>query len=73
MQMGTPVEIYERPANRFVADFIGESNFFDGRGQDIVRRRKRASTSRMGLRSCTGMPVSKGLVNGEECDRLDPP
>lgn len=27
MQLGTPEEIYERPANRFVADFIGESTF----------------------------------------------
>ncbi len=29
-QLGPSVEIYERPANRFVADFIGESNFLDG-------------------------------------------
>jgi spermidine/putrescine transport system ATP-binding protein len=28
-QIGTPDEIYEDPANRFVADFIGETNFFD--------------------------------------------
>ena len=28
-QVGTPREIYERPNNHFVADFIGESNFFD--------------------------------------------
>ncbi len=26
-QIGTPSEIYEKPFNRFVADFIGESNF----------------------------------------------
>ncbi len=31
MQLGTPVEIYERPNCRFVADFIGESNFFEGK------------------------------------------
>ena len=30
MQLGPSVEIYERPANRFVAGFIGESNFLDG-------------------------------------------
>ncbi|MCX7937979.1 MAG: ABC transporter ATP-binding protein [Thermoflexales bacterium] len=30
LQIGTPLEIYERPANRFVADFIGETNFLDG-------------------------------------------
>ncbi|MBK8539367.1 MAG: polyamine ABC transporter ATP-binding protein [Ardenticatenia bacterium] len=28
-QLGTPREIYERPASRFVADFIGESNFLE--------------------------------------------
>jgi spermidine/putrescine transport system ATP-binding protein len=30
LQIGTPTEIYERPTCRFVADFIGESNFIDG-------------------------------------------
>lgn len=29
-QTGTPQEIYSRPANAFVADFIGEMNFLDG-------------------------------------------
>jgi spermidine/putrescine transport system ATP-binding protein len=28
-QIGTPEEIYRRPASRFVADFIGESNFLE--------------------------------------------
>ena len=27
-QLGSPFEIYSRPANRFVADFIGESNLY---------------------------------------------
>ena len=30
MQSGTPVDIYDEPINRFVADFIGESNIVDG-------------------------------------------
>ncbi len=30
-QIGTPTEIYDHPASWFVADFIGESNLFDGR------------------------------------------
>jgi putrescine transport system ATP-binding protein len=30
VQIGTPPEIYETPANRFVADFIGTVNFFTG-------------------------------------------
>ena len=30
LQIDVPEEIYERPANKFVADFIGETNFLDG-------------------------------------------
>ena len=30
-QIGSPLEIYNRPVNRFVAEFIGDSNFFAGR------------------------------------------
>jgi len=29
-QIGTPDELYERPINKFVAGFIGESNFIEG-------------------------------------------
>lgn len=29
-QIGTPTEIYEQPATKFVATFIGETNIFDG-------------------------------------------
>jgi spermidine/putrescine transport system ATP-binding protein len=40
LQVDTPMEIYEQPRNRFVADFIGETNFIPGRvkelGQPIV-------------------------------------
>ena len=30
LQIGTPSEVYENPKNRFVADFIGSVNLFDG-------------------------------------------
>ncbi len=30
-QMGTPQEIYYHPKNKFVADFIGDANFLEGR------------------------------------------
>jgi len=38
-QVGTPVEIYHRPANRFVADFVGLANFIDAEvvGPQTVR------------------------------------
>jgi putative spermidine/putrescine transport system ATP-binding protein len=29
-QVGAPTELYERPATRFVADFLGKSNFIEG-------------------------------------------
>src|SRR5262249_44464377 len=28
-QLGPPLEVYQRPVNRFVADFLGESNLID--------------------------------------------
>ncbi len=34
-QLGTPAEIYERPATRFVAGFVGTSNLLDG---DVARQ-----------------------------------
>jgi iron(III) transport system ATP-binding protein len=42
VQVGSPREIYERPSNRFVADFIGTTNFIDaqvieGRGDGHCR------------------------------------
>ncbi len=30
VQMGSPSELYDRPVNRYVAGFVGESNFFAG-------------------------------------------
>lgn len=34
-QCATPAELYERPANAFVADFIGENNFIAGKVDKI--------------------------------------
>jgi iron(III) transport system ATP-binding protein len=38
-QIGTPLEVYHRPASRFVADFVGKMNFLSARfdGADTVR------------------------------------
>jgi spermidine/putrescine transport system ATP-binding protein len=36
-QIGSPIDIYEYPQNKFVADFIGESNFLSGR---VVEHKK---------------------------------
>jgi ABC-type Fe3+/spermidine/putrescine transport system ATPase subunit len=39
-QVGPPAEIYERPATRFVAGFVGSGNFFEGTGDGRVVRTK---------------------------------
>lgn len=35
-QVGTPSEIYNNPATRFVADFIGTTNFLEGKIVEVV-------------------------------------
>lgn len=35
-QIGKPEDIYARPANAFVAEFIGETSWFNGRVQDVA-------------------------------------
>lgn len=43
-QIGSPAQIYEEPANRFVADFIGDTNFLDVTVLDIKGDMARART-----------------------------
>ena len=51
-QVATTTEIYERPANAFVADFVGESNIFHGTvsepGAVMLEGGRRLSVSRSG-------------------------
>jgi len=35
-QVGGPMDIYERPINRFVADFIGDSNFLQAKIESVL-------------------------------------
>ena len=35
-QLGTPAEIYEAPRSSFVAAFIGDSNFFEGKVTEVL-------------------------------------
>ena len=55
-QVGSPIEIYERPANEFIAGFVGYVNFMDGRIAvdrcgDAHRRRRYGVRP---IRGCTG-------------------
>jgi ABC-type Fe3+/spermidine/putrescine transport system ATPase subunit len=44
-QIGRPAEIYEKPASRFVAEFIGRMNFLQANGRTIAIRPERARLS----------------------------
>lgn len=35
VQVGSPLDLYDRPVNRYVADFVGKSNFFEGSAERI--------------------------------------
>jgi iron(III) transport system ATP-binding protein len=37
VQIGNPQEIYKKPANRFVADFIGTMNFMSGEVAEVLK------------------------------------
>jgi spermidine/putrescine transport system ATP-binding protein len=65
LQIGTPVEIYERPNCRFVADFIGESNFFVGKLKSLSREEAVVYLPSLNT-EVTGLPASEGMVPGEE-------
>lgn len=64
-QMGTPVEIYERPENRFVADFIGESNFFEGKIKFLSKNEAKVFVPSLNT-EVVGLPVANGLTQGED-------
>ena len=49
-QVGTPHELYDAPATRFVAEFVGAAN--------LLRRRRRAAPGRQRRRRCSGPSAS---------------
>jgi spermidine/putrescine transport system ATP-binding protein len=57
LQVGAPRDIYEHPADRFVADFIGETNFLEGMVEAIEGVRAR-------VRLASGAALSAGFAEG---------
>jgi spermidine/putrescine transport system ATP-binding protein len=57
LQVGTPRDIYDRPAERFVADFIGETNFLSA---DIVG----ATNGLARVRLASGTELGASLPDG---------
>jgi iron(III) transport system ATP-binding protein len=62
-QLGRPRDVYERPASKFVADFIGSSNFIDGTIADgSPTDGYRVTTPRGELRARSDATLSKGTA-----------
>jgi spermidine/putrescine transport system ATP-binding protein len=59
LQVGAPREIYDRPADRFVADFIGDSNFLTAQITSLEGGRAR-------LKLTAGAELVADLPNGSE-------
>ena len=81
-QIGTPAEVYERPATAFVAGFVGTSNMLAGdvaqaahrEHRDRTRSGPRRSTSRStGAAVPTGSVAVDGLRPGRRLPRLGHP
>jgi spermidine/putrescine transport system ATP-binding protein len=56
LQIGTPTEIYERPNCRFVANFIGETNFLQG---EVMGQENGQVTIRLGPDLHVRVPVGE--------------
>ncbi|MSS70892.1 MAG: ABC transporter ATP-binding protein [Candidatus Latescibacteria bacterium] len=79
-QVGSPSEVYERPATRFVADFIGLSNPFEGRvvaredGRIVVEAggvRASAASGTMQERACIVVRPERVRIGTETLAGVD--
>jgi spermidine/putrescine transport system ATP-binding protein len=80
-QLGDPTQLYERPVNKFVANFIGVSNPIQGRIVDFQRTSRRATidTGNLRLRGTVTDPAAEPSAGDQvtvairpERLRLDP-
>jgi len=60
-QLGTPEEIYERPRSRFVADFIGLSDFIPARVESFDARTAQVAAAH----TTFTVPATPGLAQGQ--------
>lgn len=70
VQIGSPRELYDRPKNRYVAGFVGTSNFFDG---EVIRIVGTSASVRLanGI-EVEGSPVSSVSVGQPVCVSVRP-
>jgi iron(III) transport system ATP-binding protein len=63
LQVASPKELYERPAGRFVADFVGTNNFIAGTCRELAGGRAVVETAFGAVR---GSPTPRVVV-GDRC------
>jgi putative spermidine/putrescine transport system ATP-binding protein len=61
-QIGTPAEVYERPATEFVAGFIGVSNVLERRGRRFTVRPEKINMLTTGEEAARGDTVESGHI-----------
>jgi putative spermidine/putrescine transport system ATP-binding protein len=61
-QLGTPVEVYERPASAFVAGFIGVSNLLERDGRRFTIRPEKIRLLDLGEPVAAGSHVERGQI-----------
>ena len=63
VQIGTPVQVYEEPADEFVADFVGTSNILDRDGKRLILRPEKIRLAAEGQAiGETGLHVEAGRL-----------
>jgi putative spermidine/putrescine transport system ATP-binding protein len=61
-QIGTPAEVYERPATEFVAGFIGVSNVIERDGRRFTVRPEKIQMLELGEEAARGDTVESGRI-----------
>ena len=70
VQVGSPQDLYDRPNSKYVADFVGTSNFFDGKITDQSGELTTVCLSNgMHVR---GTPVGEPISSGDVCISVRP-
>jgi ABC-type Fe3+/spermidine/putrescine transport system ATPase subunit len=59
-QVGAPVDLYDRPVNRFVASFVGETNFLEATAVGIEAGTVVANLGNRRVRAVGNGPVAPG-------------